>query len=351
MTSKERVRRAVNHEATDRVPVDYYVRDDVSLTFQNYLGLPDLESVYKKLGIDIRKFTVGETVPAFLERSGGKPLIYYPDGSYENVWGVRQKPSEDGRYYEMVGGPFFETEDLDSFPWPSMDSIDSIETIKNKIAPFKDEYSIWGSLNNPFKCCWHMRGLENYLMDTIADEDFAMALWDKTAEYETEKGIRLIKAGADALMVTGDIAMQDRMLVSLPAWRKNEKPRLAKMLSTWKELKPDLMLYFHTDGDMEEVLLDLVEAGFNIINPVQPECMDVEYIKKKYGKICTLHGTISLQKTLPFGTVEDVRNETLHRVSLGKEDGGIIIAPSNHVQADTPMENLLEIYRAAGSCS
>jgi len=249
----------------------------------------------------------------------------------------------------MVGGPFYDNDDLDSFPWPSMDCIDSVETIKSRIAPFADEYSIWGSLNNPFKCCWHMRGLENYLMDTIADEDFALALWDKTAEYEVEKGIRLIKAGVDALMVTGDIAMQDRMMVSLPAWRKNDKPRLEKMLNTWKALKPDLMLYFHTDGNMEEVLMDLVDVGFNVINPIQPECMDVEYIKKRYGKVCTLHGTISIQKTLPFGTVEDVRKETLHRVSLGKEDGGIIIAPSNHVQADTPMENLLEIYRAAGS--
>ena len=77
--------------------------------------------------------------------------------------------------------------------------------------------------------------------------------------------------------------------------------------------------------------------------------MDVDYIKKKYGKKCTLHGTISIQKTLPFGTLEDVRKEALNRVALGKEDGGIIIAPSNHVQADTPLENLIEIYRAAGS--
>ena len=98
MTSKERVRKAVNHEVTDRIPVDYYVRDDVSETIMDYLKLPDLESLYKKLGIDIRKFAVGEKVPSFLERSGGKNSIRHPDGSTENVWGVRQKPSADGRY-------------------------------------------------------------------------------------------------------------------------------------------------------------------------------------------------------------------------------------------------------------
>ena len=150
-------------------------------------------------------------------------------------------------------------------------------------------------------------------------------------------------------MVVGDIAMQDRMMVSPAAWRKIDKPRLAEMLKTWKGLNPDIMFYFHTDGNMEEVLPDLIDIGFDIIDPIQPECMDVDYIKKKYGKKFTLHGTISIQRTLPFGTIEDVRREAASRVALGKEDGGIIIAPSSDVQPDTPMENIIEIYRAAVS--
>ena len=349
MTSRERVKKAVNHEATDRVPMDYCVREDVSKTLQDYLGLNDMESVYKKLGIDIRKVGLGENVPSFMARSGGKRIIKHPDGTLENVWGVVQRPSDDGRYMEMVTGPFYETEDLNSFDWPSIDCIDPIEKVKGRIDSFGGNYSVWGHLNNPFKSCWHMRGLENYLCDTVANEDFAIALWEKTGEYELEKGIRMVKAGVDALMVTGDIAMQTGMMVSPGAWRKIEKPRLAEMLRTFKGLNSDLHFYFHTDGAMEEVLPDLIEIGFDVINPIQPECMDVDYIKKKYGKQCTLHGTISIQKTLPFGTVEDVRKETLSRVALGREDGGIIIAPSNHVQADTPLENLIEIYRAAGS--
>ena len=194
-----------------------------------------------------------------------------------------------------------------------------------------------------------MRGLENYLCDTMINEEFAIALWEKTAEYELEKGSRFIKAGGDVLIVSGDIAMQDRMMVNPEVWRHIDKPRLAKMNKAWKEINPEVMLYFHTDGNMEEVLLDLVDIGFDMIDPIQPESMDVDYIKKKYGKLFTLHGTISIQKTLPYGTIEDVRKETLSRMALGKEDGGIIIAPSNHVQADTPLENLIEIYRTVGS--
>ena len=349
MNGRERVLRAVRHEVTDRVPMDYCVKDTVSETLRKYLGLPDHEAVLQKLGVDIRRFGIDEIVPSFLERSGGGKLIHRPDGTVESVWGVVQKPSADGRYMQMITAPFYETEDLDSFDWPPLDCIEPVESIKKKVDAYKGEYSVFTYLNNPFKTCWHMRGLQNYLCDTVADEEFATALWEKAAAYELQKGINFIKAGGDVIQVVGDIAMQDRMMVSPRVWRKIDKPRLAEMLQTWKSCNPDIMLYFHSDGDMEEVLTDLIEIGFQIIDPIQPECMDVEYIKKKYGKDFTLHGTISIQQTLPFGTIEDVRKETKHRMSLAQEDGGMIIAPANHVQDDTPLENLLEVYRTSGS--
>ena len=349
MNGKERVRLAVQHKVTDRVPMDYRVKDTVSETLREYLKLPDIESVLKKLGVDIRRFGINELVPSFLERSGGKTLISHPDGTVENVWGVIEKPSADGKYMKKVTGPFFKNDDLDSFNWPSLDCIEPVESIRKKIEMYKDEYSIFAYVNNPFKSCWLMRGLQNYLCDTVADEDFAIALWEKAASYELQKGINFIKAGGDVIEVVGDIAMQDRMMVSPSVWRKIDKPRLASMIQIWKSCNPDIIPFFHSDGDMEEVLPDLIEIGFQIIDPIQPECMDVEYIKKKYGKDFTLHGTISIQQTLPHGTLEDVRKETKHRISLAQNDGGIIIAPANHVLDDTPLENLLEMYRTAGS--
>ena len=349
MNGRERVRLAVQHKVTDRVPVDYAARADVTENFRKYLGLPDQESLLQKLGVDIRRFPVIEIVPSFLERSGGESLIHHPDGTIENVWGVVQKPSADGNYMQMINGPFFETDDLDSFDWPSLDCIESVESVKKKVDVYNGECSVFTYVNNPFKSCWQMRGLQNYLCDTVADEDFAIALWERSAAYELQKGINFIKAGGDVIQVVGDIAMQDRMMVSPAAWRSIDKPRLAEMLQTWKSYNPDIMLYFHSDGDMEEVLPDLIEIGFQIIDPIQPECMDVNRIKKQYGKNFTIHGTISVQQTLPFGTVEDVRKETESRIALAQEDGGMIIAPANHVLDDTPLENFLEIYRTVGS--
>lgn len=340
MTGRERVMRAVAHEKTDRVPMDYCTRDDVALKLMEHLGLPDRESLYRKLGIDARRFVVPDALGK-REKLG--------DGSFRSGWGVVQRPSSDGLYVEWLRGPFSENPDLDRFAWPGLDCVESVESIERTIAPYKGEYATIATLNYPFKVCWHMRGMENFLCDTLADEDYAIALWKKAAEYELEKALRFVKAGGDIVSFSGDIAMQDRMMVSVGAWRRIDKPIFADMIRKIRELNGEVLIYYHSDGDMEAVLPDLIEIGVNIINPIQPECMDVARIKRQYGARFTLHGTISIQKTLPFGTPADVRREVLDRMALAAEDGGMILAPANHVQNDTPLENVLEIYRTAGS--
>jgi uroporphyrinogen decarboxylase len=96
-----------------------------------------------------------------------------------------------------------------------------------------------------------------------------------------------------------------------------------------------------------EVMEDLIEIGFDIIDPIQPECMNPYEVKKRFGHRMTLHGTISSQQTLPFGTVEDVRNEVRERIQRCGRNGGLVIAPNNVVQFDVPLENLLAVYETA----
>ncbi|HEY5584749.1 MAG TPA: uroporphyrinogen decarboxylase family protein [Ruminiclostridium sp.] len=359
MSSKERVLKAVAHETTDRIPVDYSIRMDVSNKLIKYLGLENIEQLYQKLGIDIRKITIGEHHPRFdkaangilkgqSENSGGK-YIFHDDGTYENAWGIIQKPSSDGLYDEWIRGPFSNTMDLDSFNWPDMNVFDSVETIKKKVDNYQGKYALRGLLNYPFKLCWQMRGLENFLCDMLIEPEFAKEFLLKIASYETEKGIRMIRAGVDIVSLIGDIAMQDRLMVNVNAWREIDKPIFADMIAKFKKEKKDVLVFYHSDGNIEEVIPDLIEIGVDIINPVQPECMDVVKIKEKYGDKITLHGSISIQKTLPYGSVEDVRREVADRIELCGKDGGLILAPSNLIQNDTSFENILEIYKEVGS--
>ena len=359
MTSRERVFRAAAHQPTDRIPVDYITRTDVMKKLISYLGVPDKEALFKKLGIDIRKIGVGMENPEYAARTNGilggnseksgHRYIFHPDGTYEDANGIIWRASRDGLYDEWVRGPFTDDADLDKYPWPSLDRIESVESIAKRLAEIDKDLIKFGTFNYPLKTCWQMRGLENFLCDMLVEPDFAKEIWKKTAEYETEKALRFIKAGGDVVGFSGDIAMQDRMMVSPHAWREIDKPLFADMIAKFKALKPDVLVFYHSDGNMEEVIPDLIEIGVDIIDPIQPESMDVGHIKEKYGKGFTLHGTVSIQRTLPHGTLEDVRREVEHRISLGKGDGGMIIAPSNHVQNDTPLENIIEIYRTVGS--
>jgi hypothetical protein len=111
--------------------------------------------------------------------------------------------------------------------------------------------------------------------------------------------------------------------------------------------KHGVYILFHTDGKIDPIIPDLIEAGIDVLNPVQPECMDPMGVKEKYGNKIALHGTISVQKTLPFGTIEEVRKEVETRILTAGRGGGLIIAPTHTVDKHVPIPNILEMYRAA----
>ena len=136
------------------------------------------------------------------------------------------------------------------------------------------------------------------------------------------------------------------MMLSPQIWRSYFKPRLSSLLEEVRK-EYNVMFMFHSDGNMEEVFDDIVAIGFDAITPIQPESMDVEKIKQRYGSKVCLHGTISCQKTLPFGTPDDVASEVRQRIECCGTNGGLILAPSNTVQHDVPLENLLALYETA----
>ena len=104
---------------------------------------------------------------------------------------------------------------------------------------------------------------------------------------------------------------------------------------------------YHSDGNIQSLIPDLIDVGVDILNPIQPECMDPSAIKTHYGNRLTLDGTISVQSTLPFGTVEDVRNEVVKRIKTVGYDGGLILGPTHIVGFDVPVTNVLALYETA----
>lgn len=350
MNSKERVLKAVAHLSTDRVPVDYWSRSDVTNKLVSYLSLNSEEELYKRLAIDFRKIPINMHDPIFEKKAtgilNGRKYIIYDDGRFEDEWGIIKCLGSDRVYERWISGPFVTTKDINSFTWPDLNSFDSVQTLRTRVLAYQNRFALMGRIDLPFKICWHMRGFENYLCDMTLDPIFAKNLLKRIAIYQKEKGMRFIRAGIDIVGIYGDVGMQDRVLVNPSAWREIEKPVLAEMIKAFKEENPNILIFFHSDGNIMELIPDIVEIGVDIINPIQPECMDLVEIKKKYGNQITMHGTISLQKTLPKGSVEDVKHEIYERIKTCGKNGGLIICPSNRFQNDIPLENIVAMYDA-----
>ena len=141
--------------------------------------------------------------------------------------------------------------------------------------------------------------------------------------------------------------MQDRLIMGPDRWREIDKPRLAALIHTVKDIKPDIHIFIHSDGDLTAIMDDLIEIGFDIIDPIQPECMDPVEVKRKWGDKITLHGCGSLQHTLPFGSVEDVRNEVIRLIDHCGYNGGLVLRPSNTIGFDCPVENVVAFFGTA----
>lgn len=191
-----------------------------------------------------------------------------------------------------------------------------------------------------------LRGMENLLCDYLINRPFIEKLYDKLYGLQGEILRRMTKAGMDMIGFEGDITMQHSLLMGPDTWRAVDKPRLAKVIASCKQINPDIHVFIHSDGDISEIIPDLVEAGCDVIDPIQPEYMDPIKIKKLYGDKITLHRCGSLQKTLPFGTSEDCRKEAIAYIEQCGQNGGLILEASNTISYDVPVENVVAWYEA-----
>jgi uroporphyrinogen decarboxylase len=279
--------------------------------------------------------------------------IWRDDRTHADSRGVVHRIGESGWYEEWIDGPLVgatgeDVSVLDDVPLPSVEHISDPDDYADRIQALKEEGNLVQSgIPNPYKTAWELRGMDNILADYLVNRDFLEALYDRLYAYYTNFALRAVRAGVDMITVTGDIAMQDRIIMGPTTWREVDKPRLAKFIADCKQANPDVYLFIHSDGNVMDLMEDLVEIGFDIINPVQPECMDAAEVKRRWGDRITIHGGVSLQETLPHGTVDEVRAEIEQLIRSCGYDGGLVVFPSNVIQPDTSTENIIACYHAA----
>lgn len=336
MTSRERVLAALDRETPDRLPVDLWLVPELVAKFQDLLDVETELEVYRALGVDK---IVTLAVP-YNTRHGSDP-------NDTDQWGVSFQTVEAGenaQYREVASRPLADMngpKELERYPWPDPDDFD-YETAAAQTKELASEFVTLGPWVSLFEVYCSMRSLEEALIDTVANPEFLHAALDRIAWSQTQMLRTFLTRAAgtvDLVFVSDDMGTQQSLLISPSAFDEFILPRLA----AWCDLIHDhgAKALFHTDGAAEPLIPRLIDAGVDVLNPIQHACpgMDRATLKNRYGDALIFHGGVDNQQVLPFGTPEQVADETRSCIeTLGPD--GYVPCSCHFIQADTPVENV-----------
>lgn len=354
MTSRERVLTALAHQPTDRVPRLLY-EEVIGYTkpIEKLLGehcAPQMPRDF--FGMDITRVAFQ---PTTLPRSrfdgwlGPEAGAALANGEVDE-WGVWRRKS-GFHHFAHLEPTLRGIEDwarLREYPWPDLDQPYRWEGVRERVEAWHAQgLAVAGYAGSVFERSWYLRGMEDLMMDLLAAPDIAHWLFERTAAFQQFAAAAFARAGVDIVITGDDVAGQKGMLMKADTWRKFLKPHLAATVRAVKQVRPETFVFYHSDGNLEAVIPDLIDIGIDILNPVQPECMDPAALKRQFGGRLSFWGTVSVQRTMPFGSPEEVRAEVRARVRDVAGGGGLILAPAHVLGPETPWENIVAFFDTA----
>jgi uroporphyrinogen decarboxylase len=195
-----------------------------------------------------------------------------------------------------------------------------------------------------FEAAWRLRGFENFMIDLLERAELADYLLDQLTAMLIENARILARAGVDILLLDDDVAMPTGLMISPATWRRFFKERMARVVNSAREESADLLVFYHSDGDFTQLLPDLVDVGVNVINPIQPDCMDGAAIKRQFGDSLALWGTVGTARLWDEGTPDQIRSEVARCIhALGPE--GLLLTPAYDIDF-APFENIIAFIEA-----
>jgi uroporphyrinogen decarboxylase len=350
MDSRQRTFIALDHQAADRIPIDFWATTAVIQHLESELGKP-YESFLHDYDVDFR-YIDG---PVYI----GPTLAPGTD-----IWGVARTKVTAGSnehtesYSEVVEAPLSDAqcpEDIEAYHhWPDPDMFDydmveqQCEAIlkKNRVVVFMGD-----RLNRvaQLKPAMYLRGSEKIFVDLVTRQEMAETIFRKIREFYLvylERIFRAAKGKIDIVLTGDDFGAQNGLLINSDMWRKFIKPGFANYIDLIKRHKALAM--HHSCGSVVDIIPDMIECGLDILQSIQPEArgMALANLKKMFDRRLCFQGGVSIQKTMPYGSPADVRQEVAMLADVVKPDGGFIFCTSHNIQADTPIENIVALMEA-----
>ncbi len=358
MTPRERVLTTLKRKIPDKAPREVSwgaFTPSLMKTFREKTGADDPAEYFN--------FEVRSVVPAPTRKTGNFNSYYgsytsklLEKGKHDEMWGMLAEwgivAVKGSRYhFSKILHPMANLrhpKEILNYPFPDLKESYRYTHIPDEVEKLKKrELAVMGELVvTIFELSWYLRGMENLLTDFMVNEKIANTLLDVITDIRCFQTEKFAQAGVDILRLGDDVGSQKRMIMSPELWRKYLKPRLRKVIQIAKRVNPDIHIFYHSDGYIEPIIPDLIQIGVDILNPIQPECMDPAKLKHQYGNKLSFWGTIGCQKTMPFGSPEDVKQEVKLRMQTVGQGGGLLLAPTHILEPEVPWENVLAFFEA-----
>jgi uroporphyrinogen decarboxylase len=376
MTPRERVNKALNHEESDRIPIDLGgfqtgIHRKAYESLLGYLGREESvnildpvqqivvpsEAILQRFHADIRYVTAHgphdfhSTIE--VNKRGGKPWHDLKD-EFGVVWSM---PGDQMLYMDISHHPLANASitDIESYPFPNGADPSRFTGVREKALALRRDtpYALSsGICGVAYELCWYMRGMEQWFMDMKEDPKFCEALIERTSQYWVDwMTLFLGEVGdiLDVVMIGDDITGQDGPLFSPQFYRDVVRPRQQGIVDVIKR-KSRCKIWYHTCGDCSVYIPDLIDMGIDILNPVQINTagMDPGKLKAMYGKdLVFWGGGIDSQHVLPFASPQKIRDEVKKNLDIFKPGGGYVFNNVHNIQPGVPPENIVALYDAA----
>jgi uroporphyrinogen decarboxylase len=359
LTSRQRIVRACKREKPDKVPKDlsWGMTPTVLERFKQETGSDDPDDYF---GVDIR--FIGLDIPpdriaeAELQRHDTfahyYPQIPVEDYRKANVseWGTAYVPGSFYHFTQLYPPMlnFTTLADFEAYPLPRFTEDWRLQHARERIKVcHQRDLAVGGAMAvTIFEVAWQMRGMPELFEDFRERPELAEYLLEHITEARIVQARFFAEHNVDVLILGDDVSMQTGMLMSPATWRTWFKERMRRIIQAATAVRPDIPVFYHSDGNPSAIIPELIEIGVTVLNPVQPECIDPVWVKQRYGDRLALWGTIGTQTTMPFGTVEDVRHEVRQRIETLGYDGGLVLGPTHSLEPDVPWENIVALYEA-----